>query len=84
MPKNTIEITSEMERVLNKVRSENGRENGKKITNERAIEIALLKYDKLSDIFLTILNKESEHNLDIPSILSSDFIEAERIIKFNT
>jgi len=46
MPKNTIEITPEMERVLNKVRVV----LNKKLTNEQAIEQALLLLDKKLDI----------------------------------
>ena len=46
MPKNTIEITPEMERVLNKVRYV----TGKKLTNEKAIEQALLMLDKKIEI----------------------------------
>ena len=46
MPKNTIEITPEMERILNKVRVI----TGKKLTNEKAIEQALLLLDKKIEI----------------------------------
>jgi len=46
MPKNTIEITPEMERVLNKVRVK----TGKKLTNNQAIEEALLMLDKKIEI----------------------------------